>query len=87
MEDPGTGVVFEGEAGVTPELDRRGRLAWRVLSYQQWPVVAGAEGDRIRVPVGPINACEPRTYVFTRCALHAPCKNWSLSHALVMLDD
>lgn len=70
IEDPGTGVVFEGESGARPELDRRGQLAWRALSYQQWPVEAGAEGDRVRVQVGPVNALEPRTYVFTRC-VHA----------------
>ncbi|CAL8462452.1 g1985 [Coccomyxa elongata] len=66
IEDPGTGAIFEGDVGARPEVDRRGNLAWRVLSYQQWPVEAGAEGDRVRVHVGPINALEPRTYVFTR---------------------
>ncbi len=67
IEDPGTGAVFEGEAGARPELDRRGQLAWRALSYQQWPVEAGSEGDRVRIHVGPVNALEPRTFVFTRC--------------------
>ncbi|EIE24020.1 hypothetical protein COCSUDRAFT_5564, partial [Coccomyxa subellipsoidea C-169] len=66
IEDPGTGAVFEGKAGARPELDRRGQLAWRALSYQQWPVEAGSEGDRVRIHVGPVNALEPRTFVFTR---------------------
>ena len=78
IEDPGTGAVFEGEVGARPELDRRGQLAWRALSYQQWPVEAGSEGDRVRIHVGPVNALEPRTFVFTRCCarsapLTSPC--------------
>ena len=33
------------------------------------PVEEGGEGDRIRVPVGPVSNTQPRTYVFPRCAL------------------
>jgi hypothetical protein len=66
FEDPDTGALFETDEGVTPEKDRRGELAFLAVSYTPWPVEAGAEGDRVRVPVGPVNACVPRTFVFPR---------------------
>ena len=67
FEDTSTGVVFEADEGRAPEVDRKGELAFKAVSYTPWPVEAGAEGERIRVSVGPVNACAPRTYVFPRC--------------------
>ena len=67
FEDPSTGVVFETDEGKLPEKDRKGELAFKAVSYTPWPVEAGAEGERVRVLVGPVGACMPRTYVFPRC--------------------
>ena len=73
FEDPDTGVVFETDADRAPEKDRRGELAFKAVSYTPWPVEQGAAGDRVRVAVGPVNACMPRTYVFPRSgtAMHS----------------
>jgi hypothetical protein len=60
-------VVFETDEGKPPEKDRKGELAFKAVSYTPWPVEAGAEGERVRVSVGPVGACTPRTYVFPRC--------------------
>ena len=39
------------------------------------PVEEGGQGDRVRVPVGPVSNTQPRTYVFPRCAADSqlPC--------------
>lgn len=66
FEDPDTGAVFQTEASVKPETDRKGELAFRAVSYTPWPVEEGAEGDRVRVPVGPVSNTQLRTYVFPR---------------------
>ena len=66
FEDSETGAVFETEESVSPERDRKGELAFRAVSYTPWPVEEGAEGDRVRVPVGPVSNTQPRTYVFPR---------------------
>ena len=66
FEDSETGAVFQSEESVSPERDRKGELAFRAVSYTPWPVEEGAEGDRVRVPVGPVSNTQPRTYVFPR---------------------
>eukprot|EP00884_Botryococcus_braunii_P001891 jgi/Botrbrau1/11702/Bobra.0195s0033.2 len=66
FSDPETGVVFEGEPGVSPERDRKGELAYRVVSYTPWPVEAGAPGDRLRINIGPVGQRVPRTFIFER---------------------
>ena len=66
FEDPKTGAVFETEESVNPERDRKGELAFKAISYTPWPVEEGAEGDRVRVSVGPVSNTQPRTYVFPR---------------------
>ena len=75
FEDSETGAVFQSEESVSPERDRKGELAFRAVSYTPWPVEAGAEGDRVRVPVGPVSNTQPRTYVFPRWGTlhHASC--------------
>ena len=52
--------------GAGPERDRRGELAYRPLSFTQYPVEAGEPGERLRVAVGPVGARVPRTFVFTK---------------------
>jgi hypothetical protein len=66
FEDPDTGLAFEAGPGEAPELDGRGNLAYRAVSYTPQPVEAGAPGDRVRVAVGPIRARVARTFVFER---------------------
>ena len=66
FEDSETGAVFQSGESVSPERDRKGELAFRAVSYTPWPVEEGAEGDRVRVPVGPVSNTQPRTYVFPR---------------------
>lgn len=65
-EDPDTGAVFQSQDTMIPEKDKKGELAYKAVSYTPWPVEEGAEGDRVRVPVGPISNTQPRTYVFPR---------------------
>ena len=66
FEDSETGAVFQSQDSVSPERDRKGELAFRAVSYTPWPVEEGAEGDRVRIPVGPVSNTQPRTYVFPR---------------------
>ena len=42
----------------------QGELAYKAVSYTPYPVEAGAEGERVRVDVGPVAARQPRTFVF-----------------------
>ena len=86
FEDPDTGVVFETDADRAPEKDRRGELAFKAVSYTPWPVEQGAAGDRVRVAVGPVSACVPRTYVFPRLAIHCTCYSLPLV-ALLRAED
>mmetsp|Transcript_12730 Transcript_12730/g.27574 ORF Transcript_12730/g.27574 Transcript_12730/m.27574 type:complete len:290 (-) Transcript_12730:387-1256(-) len=66
FEDPETGNVFFTDAGVQPERDKTGQLAFRVVSYTPWPVDADYAGERIRIDVGPIKKRLPRTFVFSK---------------------
>lgn len=66
FQDSETGAVFESVDGSEPERDLKGELVFRAQSYTPWPVDQGAEGERIRIPVGPIGQRRPRTYVFKR---------------------
>jgi hypothetical protein len=61
-----TGVYYEARDGVLPERDARGELAYKAISYTPWPVAEGEEGDRLRIPVGPVTNLELRTFVFTK---------------------
>jgi hypothetical protein len=66
FEDPATGIMFDAAGGEAPELDTKGELAFRAIGYTPWPVEAGAEGERLRVEVGPVSARQPRTFVFEK---------------------
>jgi hypothetical protein len=66
FEDGQTGAVFEAPEGAVPERDRRGELAFRPISYTPWPVEAGAEGERLRLEVGPVGSAQLRTFVFSK---------------------
>jgi len=66
FQDPVTGTVFESTDGSEPERDAQGELAFRVQSYTPWPVDSDFEGERLRIPVGPVQNRSPRTYVFQR---------------------
>ncbi|KAI7845690.1 hypothetical protein COHA_000804 [Chlorella ohadii] len=66
FEDPKTGILFEAPPGAAPERDRKGELAFRPISYTPWPVEEGAEGERVRIEVGPVGSKELRTFVFTK---------------------
>lgn len=63
------GTVFQSPPGIQPERDKKGELAYRAVSYTPWPVEEGAEGDRLRVNVGPLGRQQKQTYVFERSAL------------------
>ena len=39
----------------------QGELVFRPMSYTPWPVEDGAEGERVRVPVGPVKDRQPRS--------------------------
>lgn len=66
FRDPKTGTVFETQEGIQPERDRFGALAFRPVSYTPWPVPQDAEGERLRVAVGPVGRTELTTFVFDR---------------------
>ncbi|CAG9466156.1 unnamed protein product [Pedinophyceae sp. YPF-701] len=67
FSDERTGVRFQsGEAGVLPERDTKGELAFRARSYTPWPIEAGAPGERIRIDVGPVDKKRATTFVFER---------------------
>eukprot|EP00892_Ulva_mutabilis_P011490 jgi/Ulvmu1/8713/UM047_0053.1 len=66
FEDPDTGAVFQTPPGKVPERDRRGELAFRAVSFTPFPVEADEAGERVRINVGPVGACQPRTFVFDK---------------------
>lgn len=39
---------------------------FKVTSFTPYPVDESAEGERIRLKVGPVGDCEPRTFVFEK---------------------
>ena len=53
-------------APTTTGLRVQGELAFRAQSYTPWPVDSAFEGQRLRIPVGPVQGRTPRTYVFKR---------------------
>lgn len=53
----------------------QGLLAFRAISYTPWPVPTDYDGDRIRIPVGPIRDRKPR------CALTLLCEDCRLGLA------
>ena len=61
-----SGTVFEVAEGAVPERDRWGQPAMKAVSYTPWPVEEGAEGERIRIEVGPVGSTALRTYVFEK---------------------
>ena len=69
FEDPETGARFQGPDDAVPERDRFGKLAYRAVSYTPWPVEAAAQGERLRVAVGPKGKTTLRTFVFERCGV------------------
>jgi hypothetical protein len=52
--------------GASRRCDVQGELAWRAVSYTPYPIEEGAEGDRLRVQVGPVGERQLRTFVFER---------------------
>ena len=67
FHDPDTGTLFGMQNGRLPERDRNGELAFRAISYTPWPITEQElEGERLRIPVGPVNQRELRTFVFPR---------------------
>ena len=66
--DPAAGAYFQAAEKQTPERDKFGKLAYRAVSYTPWPVEANAEGERVRVAVGPQGKESLRTFVFERYA-------------------
>ena len=67
FDDPETGARFQSSEDAQPERDRLGKLAYRAVSYTPWPIPTDAEGERVRVPVGPAGKEALRTFVFERC--------------------
>ena len=61
-----SGTVFEVAEGAVPERDRWGQPAMKAVSYTPWPVEEGAEGERVRIEVGPVGSTALRTYVFQK---------------------
>lgn len=47
-------------------LSVQGELVFKVVSYTPYPVDEEVEGERIRLDVGPVGSCEPRTFVFEK---------------------
>lgn len=48
----------------------QGALAWKAVSYTPYPIEEGAEGERIRVQVGPVGEKQLRTFVFEKKLRH-----------------
>jgi hypothetical protein len=44
----------------------QGELVFKVISYTPYPVDENIEGERIRINVGPVGNCQPRTFVFDK---------------------
>ena len=71
FEDKDTGIIFQSSRqGTVPARDRFGELSYRPISYTPWPVEASAlekeSCESIRIPVGPIGATQPRSFIFDR---------------------
>eukprot|EP00887_Chlorella_sp_A99_P005104 scaffold25.g5104.t1 len=66
FEDKSTGVAFEAPAGSQPARDNKGELAFTPVGNTPWPVEEGAQGERLRINVGPVGATQHRTFVFNR---------------------
>lgn len=58
----------------------QGQLAFRAFSYTPWPVPADAEGERLRIKVGPVADRRPRCEARARPNAATP----ALMHTLLL---
>ena len=66
FEDKETGNVYVAPEGLEPARDKRGELAYRLYSYTPFPADASGDEEEVRVPVGPVDNTQPRTFLFPK---------------------